>query len=143
MFGLFPRGIPQDRGRGVRRRRPQRFVGVESLEVRNLLSGATGGGPVLADLPTQFVQEGNRLTFQVRAADPDGLSLRYGLDPGAPDGATIDPTSGLLAWTPPNVQTTYNFSIRITEDGGSGLADVKTLTVMVFNVPPNVGSDPG
>jgi hypothetical protein len=93
---------------------------------------------VLSTPPTQFVQEGNGLTFQAGATDPNGQSLVYSLDPGAPAGATINPTSGLLTWTPPNVQNIYNFSIRATEAGAPGLSDAKTLTVMVFDVSPNV-----
>jgi hypothetical protein len=116
--------------------------GLEPLEGRSLLStaglAAPGQGPVLTGLSTQFVQEGNSLTLQAKATDPNGQSLTYSLDPGAPAGATIDPTSGLFTWTPPDVQQVYNLSIRVTEAGAPGLSDAKTLTVMVFDVSPNV-----
>ena len=43
--------------------------------------------------------------MQVTATDPNpGHTVTYSLDPGAPAGATINPSSGLFVWTPPNVQ---------------------------------------
>jgi hypothetical protein len=145
MFRSFSSGFSWDRERGARRRKKTFSGGLEPLEGRDLLStagiaelGAPGQGPVLADFSTQFVQEGNSLTLQARATDPNGRSLIYSLDPGAPAGATIDPTSGLFTWTPPNLQHIYNLSIRVTEDGAPSLGDATTLTVMVFDVSPNV-----
>src|SRR5206468_1692098 len=70
-------------------------------------------------------------------------------DPSAPAGATIDPTSGLLVWTPPNVQAFYSIAIRATDSGPDALSSAETLTVMVFDVPPTVNAginttiDPG
>jgi hypothetical protein len=141
----FSRDREQGAGRVARRRRIFFHRGLESLEGRQLLStaglsdpGAPTPGPALADLGTQFVEEGNSLALQARATDPNGRSLTYSLDQGAPAGATIAPTSGLFLWTPPNAQQTYSIAIRATENGAPGLSDAKTLTVMVFDVAPNV-----
>jgi hypothetical protein len=115
--------------------------GLERLEERCLLSTAGGPNqaPVLDSPGTQIVEEGNSLAVQVRATDPDaGQTLTFSLDAGAPAGATIDPTSGLLVWTPPNVQTIYSITVRATDNGSPSLSDATTFQVMVFDVPPTV-----
>jgi hypothetical protein len=125
----------------LRRRRMSFGRGLERLEERRLLStvGGANQAPVLQGPGTQIVEEGDTLTVPVRATDPDaGQTLTYSLDPGAPAGATIDPTSGLLVWTPPNVQTIYAITVRATDNGSPGLSDAKTFQVMVFDVPPTV-----
>jgi hypothetical protein len=144
MLRSFRSGFPRDREQGshrfARRRRTSLGQGLEPLEGRNLLSSVAGNqAPVLANPGTQFVEEGNRLTFQARATDPDaGQAITYSLDPGAPAGASIDAASGLLVWTPPNVQQTYAITVRATDNGTPSLSDARTLTVMVFDVPPGV-----
>jgi hypothetical protein len=128
------------------RRRPWRVCGpIERLERRGLLSATAPGGalvpPVLAPLATQSVEEGNSLTVQVQATDLNsGHSVRYSLDPSAPAGAAIDPTSGLLVWTPPNLQSIYTLSVRATDSDPEIPSAAETLTVMVFNVPPTVAA---
>jgi hypothetical protein len=116
---------------------------VEPLEGRNLLStvgtGSPAQPPVLASFSTQFVEEGNALAVQARATDSNpGSTVNYSLDPGAPAGAAIDPASGLLVWTPPNVQQDYAITVRATDSADPSLSDAKVLTVMVFDVPPGV-----
>jgi hypothetical protein len=66
--------------------------------------------------------------------------VTYSLDPGAPAGATINPTSGVLLWTLPNVQTFYAITIRATDSGPQSLSTAETFTVMVFDVPPSVNA---
>jgi VCBS repeat-containing protein len=59
------------------------------------------------------------LRYQAQATDVDGDPLSYRLLAG-PDGATIDPLSGLLTWNARPGQ--YQFVIRV-EDGHGGSAD--------------------
>jgi hypothetical protein len=46
------------------------------------------------------VTVGQSVTVAVNATEPDGESVTYSLDPGAPAGAAIDPHSGVFTWTP-------------------------------------------
>jgi hypothetical protein len=118
---------------------------MEPLEGRSLLSTVGFGGldqpPVLTPLAAQSVEEGSSLAVTITATDPNpGHTVAYSLDPGAPAGATINPSSGLLVWTPPNVQTIYSIPIRATDSGPEALSAVETLSVMVFDVPPQISA---
>src|SRR5690348_6647371 len=113
MFGTlasrFSGGLQASAARPARRRRALVRWGMEPLEGRSLLSIAAAGvadqPPVLVAIATQSVEEGSTLALQANATDPNpGHTVSYSLDPGAPAGAAINPTSGLLLWTPPNVQ---------------------------------------
>ncbi len=81
------------------------------------------------------------MALAATATDPNpGHTVTYSLDPGAPAGATINPTSGLFVWTPPNVQSFYSISIRATDSGTQGLSAAQTLSVLVFDVPPTINA---
>ncbi|RME93705.1 MAG: hypothetical protein D6766_07635, partial [Verrucomicrobia bacterium] len=92
--------------------------------------------PVMEDIVGRSVSEGQLLTFSVSAQDPDNppQPIRYSLDPGAPEGAVIDPESGVFTWTPSEAQGpgTYPISIRATEAGGAHLSTAQVITVRVI-----------
>ncbi len=93
--------------------------------------------PTLAPIPTQTVNEGSLLTFTASATDPDdGQTLTYTLDPGAPAGAAIDPSTGVFTYTPDDGPATYQVTVRVTDNGLPALHDTQTFTVTVVNVPP-------
>jgi hypothetical protein len=149
MFGalarLFPGSLEPSAARPARRRRTPVRYGMEPLEGRSLLSVAAPAvvdqPPVLAAIATQSVEEGSTLALQATATDPNpGHTVTYSLDPGAPAGATINPSSGLLLWTPPSVQTYYSITVRATDSGPEALSAAETFTVMVFDVPPTVNA---
>lgn len=102
--------------------------------------------PVIDPLADRPVSEHQTLLFTVTATDPDNppAALRYSLDPGAPEGATIDPVSGAFAWSPSEAQGpgTYPISIRVTEQDAGGLssARVVTLTVLEENEAPDLAT---
>ena len=128
--------------RSARRVRTRVRYGMEPLEGRNLLSTVgPDQPPVLTQLGPQSVEEGSSLAVQITATDPNpGHTVAYSLDPGAPAGAAINPTSGLLIWTPPNVKAIYSIPIRATDSGAQGLSATTTLSVMVFDVPPAINA---
>jgi hypothetical protein len=135
------RSHPPHTALSARRRRTRVRCVTESLEERNLLSTAVDQPPLLAAIPTQSVEEGSTLSLQATATDPNpGHTVTFSLDPGAPTGAIINPTSGLLVWTPPNVHTFYSLTVRATDSGPEGLSAAQTFTVMVFDVPPSVNA---
>ena len=74
--------------------------------------------PTLSLLPSQEVDIGSTLQFNVAtyASDPNSppLPLTYSLGTGAPTGASINPTTGLLTWTPSSNQATGPITIPVT-----------------------------
>jgi hypothetical protein len=59
--------------------------------------------------------------------------LTFNLEPGAPPGAVINPTTGVLTWTPTLAQanTTNVITIRVTDDGIPSRSATRSFTVIV------------
>ena len=100
--------------------------------------------PTLTTIEDKTVAEGAPLVFTVTASDPDLPSdrLRYALLVGAPDGATIDPETGIFKWTPAEQHGPGSFTIGVsaTDSGTPALEDTTSFTVHVTetNEPPVV-----
>ena len=98
--------------------------------------------PLLQPIPGQNARIGRAFSLNVSqyASDPNTppLSLTYSLGSNAPSGATIDPISGLLAWTPPSSQPTgpATFTVIISDSGSPPLTASESLTVDVSPAPP-------
>lgn len=98
--------------------------------------------PVLDPIPDQEANATALLTFTVIARDSNQppQRLTFSLDPGAPEGASIDPVSGVFAWIPSRAQasSTYVLTVRVTDDGQPPLSATATFTVRVnpTNYPP-------
>jgi hypothetical protein len=91
--------------------------------------------PVLAAIPNQTVNRGGVVTFTASATDANSpaQTLTFSLDPGAPAGATIHPTSGVFSWTPGAAQGpgTYTVTVRVTDNGSPSMSDTKAFTIIV------------
>lgn len=90
--------------------------------------------PVITSDPleTAFLDEPYR--YLVTALDPNPNDvLTFSLVSG-PDGASMDPESGLLAWMPPGVGS-YDFTVRVTDT--FGLSDVQSFSVEAIPKPAN------
>jgi hypothetical protein len=100
--------------------------------------------PVLTFIPDQTIVEGSTLVVTNSASDADLPinTLNFSLDPGAPVGASINPTNGLFVWTPTEAQggTTNHVTVRVTDNGVPNLSDFKSFTVTVgkTNSPPTL-----
>jgi uncharacterized protein (TIGR03437 family) len=76
------------------------------------------------------------LSFKVAASDPDGDSLTFSL-PGAPAGASINPSTGDFSWTPSVTQIgSFSFKIRVTDNSPDKLFAEQIITVTVTNPNP-------
>jgi Putative Ig domain len=99
--------------------------------------------PVLDSIASKSVNSGILLSFSVTASDSDlpANHLTYSLGPGAPDGASIDPATGIFMWTPTNNEGPgqYPITVRVTDDGSPPLNDAKTFQVKV-TVPHDQGN---
>jgi uncharacterized repeat protein (TIGR01451 family) len=97
--------------------------------------------PSLAPVANQVINEGETLRLALTATDSDLPSnlLNYSLGSG-PQGASVDPTSGVFTWTPTELQapSTNLITIRVTDNGVPPLSDSRTFVVVVnkTNNPP-------
>ncbi|MEX2139037.1 MAG: putative Ig domain-containing protein [Pirellulales bacterium] len=101
----------------------------------------TNQPPVLDSIADFSAGVGQTVTFTATAFDPNGDNLVLGLAAGAPDGATIQATSGQFSWTPDAAHAgqTFEITIRVVDDGEPALSDTETFTISVAalgNEPP-------
>ncbi len=96
--------------------------------------------PVLTPISNQTINEQTLLQFACTASDPDGNSLTFSLDPGAPTGASINSSTGVFSWTPTEAQgpSTNTITVRVTDNGVPPMSATQTFTVTVneVNQPP-------
>ena len=107
-----------------------------TITVLDVSEGGGGGNtpPTLTGVPVSVnVSEGEVVTFDADATDPDaGQTLTFCLD-GAPAGASFDTATGVFAWTPTEAQgpDTFVFNVQVSD----GLATTtKTAFVIVREV---------
>src|SRR5205823_1382536 len=84
---------------------------VETITVRNpLLQRADFGHsvyalpypnarPIFDSTPDTVASAGQAYRYEAHATDPDGVAIAYLLMQG-PDGMMVDPSSGVVAWSP-------------------------------------------
>ena len=90
-----------------------------------------------------IVKEANLMTFVPTKCEADYV---VSLAPGAPEGASIDPTLGIFTWVPEECQGPSTNLITITLTDPTNLTlqplDFETITVIVeeVNEPPMIGS---
>ncbi|NUM46498.1 MAG: tandem-95 repeat protein [Anaerolineales bacterium] len=94
--------------------------------------------PTLEPVPDQAVNELTPLAFTAQAADADlpANTLTFSVEAGAPDGASINPSTGAFTWTPSEAQGpgVYPITLRITDDGLPTLSATQTFTITVNEV---------
>jgi hypothetical protein len=93
----------------------------------------------LAPVADRTVHAGSFLALTIAATDPGSPApaLTFTLDHGAPTGASINPTNGLLTWATcdADANTTNTFTVRATANTPSFLTDTKSFTVTVLPRP--------
>ncbi len=93
--------------------------------------------PVISSIPPTTAAEGSLYTYDVEANDPDlGDVPTFSLDV-APSGMTIDPTTGLIQWTPEIAQVGDNpVTVRVQDTAGLFDTQSFTIAVIVDTIPP-------
>ncbi len=94
--------------------------------------------PVLAPVGNQTATVGVPFTaIDLSATDPDmGDTLTYSMT-GLPTGATLDPATGVLTWTPTAEQVAGSpYTVTFTVLDGNGGTDSETVTITVTPAPP-------
>jgi hypothetical protein len=91
--------------------------------------------PVLSPIADQLMTGTQSLALTNTAWDADipANKLTFSLGPGAPAGMTINPTTGVLTWTPSTAQvpSTNTVVVVVTDDGIPPMSDQKTFQVIV------------
>lgn len=97
--------------------------------------------PTLDPIADRIGAEGATLAFRVAARDTDlpPQPLRFSLDPGAPEGATIDELEGDFAWIPGEPCGGQHFAITVRVADNAQPASSVTRT---FNVTVTETDDP-
>ena len=102
--------------------------------------------PVLNAIGHKCGDERTLISFTATASDADvpANSLTYSLGAGAPDGASINATTGVFSWTPTELQgpNTYSVTVRVTDNGSPVMSDYETISIQVreVNVAPVLGA---
>ncbi len=90
--------------------------------------------PVLSSIGSKSISETNVLNFAVDASDADGNDLTYSAT-GLPDGANVDPATGVFTWTPaPGQSGVYTVTFEVSDGYLSDSEDV----LITVNPPNNV-----
>ena len=91
--------------------------------------------PVLTPISNRTVNEGRLLSITNSAIDYDlpHQTLTFSLAPGAPLGATLNPSTGVFQWQPAEFQggTTNLFAILVQDNGAPAMTATQTFSVVV------------
>ena len=106
------------------------IFGTGNHRILDITVTETNVPPVLASIPPRSVTELDLLEFTAEASDGNpGDSLVFSLD-GEPDGAAINPTTGVFSWIPGADQSgTHDITVRVS-DGTDAVSVVVTVTVV-------------
>jgi len=95
--------------------------------------------PELIAIADRTISEGTTLVVTNVASDPDlpAELLTFSLALGSPTGAVMNPTNGVLTWTPSlaYAATTNLIVVRVTDDGSPAAFDEQTFNVIVMAAP--------
>jgi hypothetical protein len=88
-----------------------------------------GSAPVVTPCSNLTANAGQPYTCQIGATDADGGPLVYSLD-AAPQGMTINASTGLISWTPTNAQAGANgVTVRVTDPTARSTTSSFSVTV--------------
>lgn len=103
----------------------------------------TNTPPAIVAIADRFLIEGQTLAINVVASDAETPvdQLVFSLAPGAPTNATINASTGVLAWRPSVSQapSTNDITVRVTDNGTVRLTSMVTFTVRVAARPKVLG----
>jgi hypothetical protein len=91
--------------------------------------------PVVDPVADRVIDEGDLLSLDITAVDPDSDALDFNLLL-APTGASIDSVTGRILWTASDGPGSYVFTVRVSDDGVPSASTDISFTVDVDNVAP-------
>ena len=103
--------------------------------VMSWLRATTNVAPSLDLIPNLVVAPDAVASYAVIANDANKDTLLFTLDPGAPNSAVIDPTTGVFFWAPTRAfaSTTNAITVRVTDNGSPSLSSTQTFKVTVLD----------
>ncbi len=105
----------------------------ETVEIR-VVAEKIGHPPVFDKVSDQQVQPGIPMSLTLKAQDPDGDALEYGIAGQAPPQSQMDPKTGVFTWTPPKtVDGTIVVVTFVVSDGT--YKDQMDVRFLVGDVP--------
>ncbi len=100
------------------------------------------GLPTITSTPPEVAAVNQVYRYNLQGNDSDGDPLLWSLD-SAPTGMAIDPTSGILLWTPTAAQSgTFSVTVRLTDAQGADCTQTYPILVYPADIPPRVDNDP-
>ena len=105
---------------------------------------STNAPPLITSAPPTLAFGGTAYTYDLQASDPNGDALTYSLTV-APDGMTIDESTGLIEWTPTSEQLGIQAVTVSVADGRGGVVEQRysvNVASDVPNQPPQITSRP-
>lgn len=114
-------------------------IGSQSYTV-HVSSGPPNRAPRITSTPPLQAAFDTTYDYQATAMDPDGDQVTYALGRG-PDGMTIDPETGQIAWTPTDSQGGSHV-VTILAGDGIGQATQSFVVTAAENRPPVIESMP-
>ena len=99
--------------------------------------------PTFTSTAVTTASEGQPYVYDVNATDPDaGDTLTYTLAT-APSGMTIDPSNGVIAWTPGAAHVpSVNVTVHVGDGHGGSATQSFAIAVTAANRPPQITSTP-
>ncbi len=98
--------------------------------------------PVITSAPPLAAAVGQPYPYQAAATDPDGDAVLFTLRQ-APAGMTIDPATGVIAWTPTAAQAgPQAVTVAAVDPAGNAGTQSFTVAVAAANRAPTISSSP-
>jgi hypothetical protein len=88
--------------------------------------------PQITSVPISIVEAGQSYQYDVEAFDPEGAALRFSFAGPAPAGMSIDPASGVVAWSPA-ASDVGGRTIAVRAADSSGAFDEQSFPLDVFS----------
>jgi RHS repeat-associated protein len=133
---------------GVRATDPTGIGTQQLFDLRVSNSGTTASNqpPQITTVPSLVAFAGSTYVYDIDAFDPEGKSLTFSITQPTtlPAGATFDPQTGLLRWTPGEASIGSSISFRALATDPEGLTSTQQWSVGVrpANQPPKILSSP-
>jgi hypothetical protein len=105
---------------------------LQDSEVVTITVNEANQAPILIMPTDQTIPAGTQLNLTASATDADlpADRLQFSLEPGSPQDARIDASSGAITWQPTTAGA-FELRVRVSDDGSPPLSDIQSLIVTV------------
>lgn len=106
----------------------------------NITVAETNDTPVIGSSEVTAATESSAYSYDVNATDEESDSITYDLTV-FPANMTIDDTTGVISWTPPEAYADYDEDVTVTaSDGNTTASQSFTITVSADNDTPDISA---